>query len=811
MNTPLHPLAWVVACIALLALACVLPFGLSGEQPAPSPADPIPTLEFVSPTPSLTPPPTATPTPLPAARVASGDHALFIGDWDAALGAFQAALQSSSDPEILSAALLGIGRLHYLTGEYPSALDALRQVTDAYPNSPHCPDAYFFLGQTYAALARYGDASQAYRSYLALRPGILDAFVSELSGDALSTAGDPAGALEDYNTAVMSPRLPTDFSLEIKMARTYTTLGDYATALVLYDDIYNRTLSDYTRAQVDYLKGQLHTALGETDLATNAYLDAVVNYPKAYDSYLALIELVNAAYPVDELQRGLVDYYAGEYGVALAAFDRYLNAGPAFPATAYYHQGLILRDQLDLANAIALWDLVIQEYPDSPEWDNAWEQKAYTQWFYLDQYADAEATLLAFVESAPQHPRAAEFLFDAARLAERDGRLDQAAYLWERLPSEHPNSPSVHPALMLAGASRYRLGDFTAAQATFWLAQSLAQNPTERSAAFFWIGKTQAALGDATAAQLTWEQTAAMDPTGYYSERARDLLLGRTPFAPPAMFDLGSDRAAERTRAEAWLRTTFNLPAETDLSPPGLLAGDPRFVRGLEFWRLGLYQQARLEFEDLRREVASDPANTYRLAVYLADLGLYRSAILAARQVLTLAGLDDEATLSAPILFNHIRFGAYYPDLVVPATQAYNFHPLFVWSVMRQESLFEGFIYSAAGARGLMQIIPTTGADIASRMGWPPGYTSDDLYRPLISVQLGLDYLADQRDYFGGDLLAALAAYNGGPGNAAAWSQLSQGDPDLFVEVIRFDETRRYLKSIYEIFNIYRRLYERVP
>ena len=50
-----------------------------------------------------------------------------------------------------------------------------------------------------------------------------------------------------------------------------------------------------------------------------------MNYPRSYDSYLALVDLVEAGVPVDEQQRGLVDYYAGQYAVAIAAFDRYMQ------------------------------------------------------------------------------------------------------------------------------------------------------------------------------------------------------------------------------------------------------------------------------------------------------------------------------------------------------------------------------------------------------------------------------------------------------------------------------------------------------
>lgn len=106
-----------------------------------------------------------------------------------------------------------------------------------------------------------------------------------------------------------------------------------------------------------------------------------------------------------------------------------------------------------------------------------------------------------------------------------------------------------------------------------------------------------------------------------------------------------------------------------------------------------------------------------------------------------------------------------------------------------------------------MQVIPTTGAQIASELGKPPNYTEDDLYRPYVSIMFGTHYLANNLRLFDGDLYAALAAYNGGPGNALEWKNLAGDDPDLFLESVRFEETRNYIRNIYEIHIVYRRLY----
>ncbi|MGE5123534.1 MAG: transglycosylase SLT domain-containing protein [Acidobacteriaceae bacterium] len=804
---------WLAVLVVGIGLqACSMP-GLAPAVPTSSPTSPATSTPTPPPTPTITPTliPTPTPTPAPEVRVAEGDHALFNGDYEAAQAAYSTALDASSDPSIKAAAMLGLGRYHYLTGVYPNALNEFRAIVNDYPASSQAADAYYYLGETFFALDRYSEAADAYASYLTIHPGALDAFVNERRGDALSIAGDVAGALAAYTLAVQSPRLPTNFSLELKLAQTYVTLGDYPTAFVMYDDIYSRAAADDTKAQVDYYRGQMYATQGSPDQATTAYVDAVINFPRSYYSYLGLVELVNSGYPISELQRGLVDYYAGEYSVAMQAFDRYLYYNPDDSATALYYEGLIFREQDDPITAISLWDAVIASGQSAQNWDSAWEQKAYTQWAYQGDFVGGEQTLLDFVAAVPAHARAAEFLFDAGRIAERDERLPDAARDWQRIPVEYPASDYAYRAMFLAALCHYRLEDYSAAETAFQQAQEIATTPAERAGAIFWIAKSQAASGDNASAQTVWQQAASIDPTGYYSERARDILNNRTPFTPPKMVDLGIDRQSELRQAVLWMQTTFNYPSDFNFSVPGPLTTDQRFIRGQEFWRLGLSDQAEAEFNNLREEVASDPFSSYCLAVFLSDLGMYRQAILSARQVLDLAGLDDAGTLTAPVLFSHIRFGAFFPDLVVPIAQDSDFNPLFVWSILRQESLFDPTIQSNAGAIGLMQIMPVTGEEIVSRLSWPLDYTQADLLRPQVNLTLGLDYLATQRDALGGDLYAALAAYNGGPGNAASWQSLAKGDPDLFAEIVRFDETRQYLMGIYEVFTIYARLYARVP
>ncbi len=782
----------------------------------PSPGSPrLPTVTStpsIPPSPIVTLTPTLSPTPTPIVRIENGDKSLFNGDTENASLEYRAAFKDSTDPEIQAAALWGLARAQAVEGRHVDTLATLQQLITGYPTSIQLGHAYFLQGQTYFQMQRYGEAAAAYQSYLNLKPGVLDSYVQQLRGDALIAVGNYPDALAAYTSAQAAPHLDDAQALQIKIARAHAQTGDYATALSLYDTITTNTTNDYTRAQMDYLTGEAYLALDQKDNAYKSFSHAVENYPLSYYSYLGLVELVNANVQVSWLDRGLTDYFAGQYDVALVAFEHYIDSNPADnDGTVYYYRALCLEKLQNYQGAVDEFTFFIQHYSPHSKWVDAWNEKAKIQWVYLNQYPAAADTLLAYVKAAPSSTQAPDELMSAARILERDGRFDDAGKVWERVANEYPGNDQSPTAVFWSGIMQYRQADYKAALTLFQRSLVLSLAPEDKARAYLWIGKSQQKLGNTSETQADWQFAQNADPGGYYSERTRDLLAGRQPFSSPSTPNLNLDMSAERKDADSWVRLTFNLPAGTDLTGLGSLAADPRVVRGAELWSLGQYDDARSEFEDLRNSVSADAVSTYRLANYLLDLGLYRSGIFAARQVLTLAGLSDStSSMMAPPYFSHVRYGLYYNDLIVPAAQSNGLDPLFVFSVVRQESLFEGFVSSTVGARGLMQVLPGTGASIASAIGWPPEFDPEQLYSPKVSIVLGTHYLASNRDLLGGDLYGALAAYNGGPGNALEWEKLSDNDPDLLLESIRYDETRQYIRNIYEIYVIYRRLYSSV-
>ena len=159
------------------------------------------------------------------------------------------------------------------------------------------------------------------------------------------------------------------------------------------------------------------------------------------------------------------------------------------------------------------------------------------------------------------------------------------------------------------------------------------------------------------------------------------------------------------------------------------------------------------------------------------------------------------------MFLRQLAYPTYFDDLVVAEASERTVDPLLVYSVIRQESLFQSQARSWAAASGLMQVIPATGEWIAMRLGWSD-YSPADLYLPYISVKFGTYYLQQQLLAFDGDVVSALAAYNAGPGNAFRWREIAgQDDPDLIYALVDVEETRTYLERILQNRAVYYQTY----
>ncbi|MEZ6952366.1 MULTISPECIES: transglycosylase SLT domain-containing protein [unclassified Aeromonas] len=126
-----------------------------------------------------------------------------------------------------------------------------------------------------------------------------------------------------------------------------------------------------------------------------------------------------------------------------------------------------------------------------------------------------------------------------------------------------------------------------------------------------------------------------------------------------------------------------------------------------------------------------------------------------------------------------------------------------LYAISRQESALYPLAQSPVGARGLMQLMPATARETASKLGVP--YRNEQqLFDPAMNIRLGSAYLKRLLDVYDGNRILAAAAYNAGPGRVKRWREQSTNKPmDVWVESIPYRETRNYVQNVLSFDLIY--------
>lgn len=148
-----------------------------------------------------------------------------------------------------------------------------------------------------------------------------------------------------------------------------------------------------------------------------------------------------------------------------------------------------------------------------------------------------------------------------------------------------------------------------------------------------------------------------------------------------------------------------------------------------------------------------------------------------------------------------------YSKHIAEAAEEFAISPWLILGIMRAESLFQPKVVSSVGARGLMQIMPATGARIAELTGYP-NFEPSHLDRPEVSIAFGAWYLARLLEYYDHQLPLAIAGYNAGPVAIDRWiSEKKLMRMDEFLEDIPYEQTRNYVSKVMGYMEIYSRVY----
>lgn len=151
----------------------------------------------------------------------------------------------------------------------------------------------------------------------------------------------------------------------------------------------------------------------------------------------------------------------------------------------------------------------------------------------------------------------------------------------------------------------------------------------------------------------------------------------------------------------------------------------------------------------------------------------------------------------------YLLFPIKYKDLVEKFSKEYSLDKRMVFSVIKIESNFKKESLSKAGAIGLMQLLPSTASDMAKRLNIGENY---DLYDEEINIRLGCYYLSYLLDYYDGNIINSLCAYNWGLSNVNNWIEKGNFESSGTITNIPINETKNYIKKykfnyfIYDLF-----------
>ncbi len=374
-----------------------------------------------------------------------------------------------------------------------------------------------------------------------------------------------------------------------------------------------------------------------------------------------------------------------------------------------------------------------------------------------DRAEQAVAGYRALADQLPKHERADAALFAVGELQRERGLNTSAVDAYDQLRQRYPASGLVPEAMYRKGAIHQNNGNDDEAKSAY------------RSA-------LRGGMGD------------------FYAHRAADKLHG-----------LGETNAAGRNMrvnaGESFVRPiALNAPAYEPLTEE--VNDDPRFQRLLFFGEHGL-EEAEWEALALFEILGDSEQLDQRIYQVMGEAGVAYTAMQFAHQ--HDYGVNDGFP---DVRRMRVRYPRAYWPLVLEVAKETNLDPYLILAVARQESTYRPDLTSHAGARGLMQVMPSTAEWLAGAESALSHSEAGRLDVPRNSLRLGAYYIRRMLNRSGGNLVYAIASYNAGPGNVDRWrDRWPNASMESFVNNIPFGETNNFVRRVLANYAAYHSLY----
>ncbi|MBI1319815.1 MAG: transglycosylase SLT domain-containing protein [Candidatus Hydrogenedens sp.] len=375
----------------------------------------------------------------------------------------------------------------------------------------------------------------------------------------------------------------------------------------------------------------------------------------------------------------------------------------------------------------------------------------------------------------------------AKRVESKQG-YDAAVPLFELLATGCPTHFRADDTVLYMAEQELARGQRAKAEGYYERLGDTYADSRFRDFAYYKGAELAVELGQTDAAVAKFRKAVSVGPGRYYAHRALDRIG----------VDGGLNLRVDGSRPVLQVMPELREP----LPPtPTLFRESVQYKRLQFFGRHGL-DEGEWEALDLLIRLGNDPGQEIFYQP-IAEAGFAHTALQYAIEHGW--GAQGDAKTVARQRLELPR--AYWDDAIALGKET-GVDPYLMLAVAKQESTYRATVQSHAGATGVMQLMPSTAKWLVKvEDGIQDGHY-DNLKSPANSLRLGAFYLRRMINTYDGNLVFAVAAYNGGPGNVNKWRrQFSTADLDAWIESIPFTETRDYVRKVLGYYAAYHSLY----
>jgi len=509
--------------------------------------------------------------------------------------------------------------------------------------------------------------------------------------------------------------------------------------------------------------GSLDSSIDPLVLLDQNYADIVVSSSQVPAALLS---------PPVVLERAAAALDAGHPGEALALYDQVISnpLDPEQQRVAKRGRARALFRERKYESAAKAYEALL---PDLEA--RFWRARS------LARSGRVDESIVEFAEVArgSDEEYASWALFLVGTLYEDRGEMEEAIGSFRRAAQYARFPDRVRDALWREGWAQYRTGRHAAARSTFQALLEKTDDSLERLRPRYWAARAASEEGNTKLAQQELAELARDFPLTYYGWRAQERID-----VDGVSLIVTDRRLAEGTRRvedEAIERAALLIEAGLD----DLARGELRFAA----------RQARGFVDRTRVGILLTRVGDYHRANELV-VTAYGDSLARGLQ----PGREALWWLSWP--------PAYRETIASVFPENPSIEPELVWAIMREESHYRVDARSAVGALGLLQLMPTTAAQLAREQGIE-GFESTDLFDARTNISLGATYLDQLSTRFDGRMSAAIGSYNAGPRRVSGWlrGDARKLEDDVWVENIPYDQTRSYVKRVLRSLHVYKSFY----